>query len=48
MVRITLEIPDDVVRILYERQSEGQAYPSEQIPVSVCQIVQCDKIEEDT
>lgn len=46
MVRITLELPDDVVRIVYERQPEGQAYPSDQIAVSIGQIVQCDKLEE--
>lgn len=46
MVRITLELPDDVVRITYERQPEGQAYPSDQIAVSIGQIVQCDKFEE--
>ena len=46
MVRITLELPDDVVRITYERQPEGQAYTSDQIAVSIGQIVQCDRFEE--
>ena len=46
MVRITLELPDDVSRICYERQPEGQAYPSEQVPVTIGQIKSCETLKE--